>query len=280
MIGSYRDIRADGLRLRVLDIGEGPALLLVHGLGASNQIWQHVVEDFADRYRIVAPDLPGHGESDKPDAPYTIDFYAGVVRTLARELGIDQAIVAGSSLGGKIALEMACWYPRFVRALVLAAPAAQYARGLRPFGKAIQALSRPQVMRIALDRSFDQTVFERMHVGHVVRRRLLEARFAAADFPDFARAVARSVGGVLAAESQPLERLTMPVLAIWGREDRIVPMRRSTELVRAIAHARLRVIERCGHVSMLEQPGEFNGHLGEFLRDLDTGVVTPTRARA
>lgn len=278
MTGDYRDIRADGLRLRVLDIGKGPTMLLVHGLSASSQIWQHVVEDFADRYRVVAPDLPGHGESEKPDAPYTIDFYAGVLRTLARELGIDRAIVAGSSLGGKISIELACWYPRFVQALVLAAPAAQYARGLRPFGKAIQALSRPQVMRIALDRSFDQTVFERMHVGHVVRRRLLEARFAAADFPDFARAIARSVGGVLAAESQPLERLTMPVLAIWGRQDKIVPIRRSAELVAAIPHARLRVIERCGHVSMLEHPGEFNRHLDEFLRDLDADVAVRARA--
>lgn len=275
---TLRDVVADGIRLRVLEAGEGPPLLLLHGLSASHDIWEHVVDGFADRHRVVAPDLPGHGESAKPDAPYTIDFYAGVVRSLARELGVERAIVAGSSLGGKIALELACWYPRFVRALVLAAPAGEYARGLRPFGKAIQALSRPAVMRVALERALEQTFYDRTRVGHVTRRRILGERLAAPDFPDFARAVARSVGGVLAAETQPLQCVTQPVLAIWGREDRIVPLQRSRALERAIPHARVRIVERCGHVAMLEQPEEFNRHVAEFLAALDGDA--PCRSEA
>jgi pimeloyl-ACP methyl ester carboxylesterase len=269
MRGTLRAVVADGIRLRVLEAGEGPTLLLLHGLSASLDIWEHVVDEFADRYRIVAPDLPGHGESAKPDAPYTIDFYAGVVRTLARELDVTTAVVAGSSLGGKIALELGCWYPRFVRALVLAAPAGEYARGLRPFGKAIQALSRPIVMRLALERALEQTFYDRTRIGHVTRRKILGDRLVAADFPDFARAIARSVGGVLAAESQPLDRIHQPVLAVWGREDRIVPLGRSAALRRAIPHATIRIVERCGHIAMLEQPGEFNRHLTEFLVTLD-----------
>src|SRR5262245_47837150 len=276
MRGTYHDVIADGIRLRVLDAGQGPALFLLHGLSASHDIWEHVVDEFAERYRVIAPDLPGHGEAAKPDAPYTICFYAGVVRTLARELGINGAIVGGNSLGGKIALELACWYPRFVRALVLAAPAGEYARGLRPFGKAIQALSRPVVMRAALDRALEQTFYDRTRVGHMTRRKILAERLAAPDFPDFARAIARSVGGVLAADRQPLDRVVQPVLAIWGREDRIVPAYQSERLVRAIPHARLRMIDRCGHIAMLEQPGEFNRHLAEFLGSLD--AVAQARA--
>jgi hypothetical protein len=152
---------------------------------------------------------------------------------------------------------------------VLAAPAGEYARGLRPFGKAIQALSRPGVMRIALERALEQTFYDRTLVGHMTRRKILGARLAAPDFADFARAVARSVGGVLAAESQPLERIRQPVLAVWGREDRIVPMYRSAVLARAIPHAELRIVDRCGHIAMLEQPGEFNRHVAEFLASLD-----------
>jgi pimeloyl-ACP methyl ester carboxylesterase len=269
MRGRLHDVVADGIRLRVVEAGQGPALFLIHGLSASHDIWEHVVDEFADRYRVIAPDLPGHGESAKPDAPYTIDFYAGVLRTLARELGVDAAVVAGTSLGGKIALELACWYPRFVRALVLAAPAGEYARGLRPFGKAIQALSRPAVMRLALERALEQSFFERSRVGHVTRRRILSDRLMAPDFADFARAVARSVGGVLASETQPLHRITQPVLALWGREDRIVPMYRSEMLARAIPHTRLRIVDRCGHIAMLEQPGEFNRHVAECLASLD-----------
>ena len=273
MRGRLHDVVADGIRLRVLDAGQGPVLFLIHGLSASHDIWEHVIDEFAGRYRVVAPDLPGHGESAKPDAPYTVDFYAGVLRSLARELGIDEAIVAGTSLGGKIALELACWYPRFVRALVLSAPAGEYARGLRPFGKAIQALSRPAVMRVALERALEQSFFERSRVGHLTRRRILNARLEAPDFADFVRAVARSVGGVLAADTQPLDRITQPVLALWGREDRIVPLHRSTMLARAIPHARLRIVDRCGHIAMLEQPGEFNRHVAEFLASLDAGAT-------
>jgi pimeloyl-ACP methyl ester carboxylesterase len=268
MRAHVRDVVADGIRLRVLEAGAGPTLLLRHGLSASHDIWEHVIDEFADRWRVVAPDLPGHGESAKPDAPYTVDFYAGVVRTLARELDVPDAVVTGSSLGGKIALELACWYPRFVRALVLAAPAGEYSRGLRPFGKAILALSRPAVMRVALERALEQTFYDRTRVGHLTRRRVLEARLAAPDFPEVARAVARSVGGVLAADPQPLERIGQPVLAVWGREDRIVPLTRSRLLARAIPHARIRVVDRCGHIAMLEQPAEFNRHLREFLAGL------------
>jgi pimeloyl-ACP methyl ester carboxylesterase len=274
----HHDVVADGVRLRVLEAGTGPVLFLVHGLSASNDIWEHVVDEFAGRYRVVAPDLPGHGESDKPDAPYTIDFYAGVLRSLAREMGIEQAIVGGTSLGGKIALELACWYPRFVRALVLSAPAGEYGRGLRPFGKAIVALSRPGVMRAALDRTLEQTFHDRTRVGHVTRKRILEARLAAPDFPAFARAVARSVGGVLAADEQPLSRIAQPVLAIWGREDRIVPARRATQLLRRIPHVELRLIDRCGHIAMLEQPTEFNRHLSEFLASLEARADVAARA--
>ena len=279
MRGTHPDVVADGIRLRVLDTGGGPAtLLLLHGLSASHDIWEHVVDEFADRYRIVAPDLPGHGESAKPDAPYTIDFYAGVVRSLARELGIDEAVVGGSSLGGKIALELACWYPRFVRALVLAAPAGEYARGLRPFGKAIEVLSRPPVMRMALERALEQTFYDRSRVGHVTRRKILAARLEAPDFAEFARAIARSVGGVLAAEVQPLHLVTQPVLAVWGRQDRIVPIHRSEALARAIPHAQLRIVDRCGHIAMLEQPSEFNRHVTAFLASLDAGAAGRSEA--
>jgi pimeloyl-ACP methyl ester carboxylesterase len=278
MTGTLHDVVADGLRLRVREAGSGPALFLVHGLSASHDIWEHVVDEFADRYRVVAPDLPGHGESDKPDAPYTIDFYAGVLRSLAREMGIEQAVVGGTSLGGKIALELACWYPRFVRALILSAPAGEYARGLRPFGRAIVALSRPGVMRAALDRTLEQTFYDRTRIGHITRKRILEARLAAPDFPAFARAVARSVGGVLAADEQQLSQIAQPVLAIWGREDRIVPPYRASQLLRRIPHAELHLIDRCGHIAMLEQPSEFNRLLGEFLAGLEPVAALATGA--
>src|SRR5262249_50704529 len=97
-----RDIDADGIRLHYAEAGEGPAVVLLHGLSATHANWEYTIPEFADRWRVVAPDLPGHGRSAKPDAPYTIDFYAGVVRSLRRELRLPDANVLGNSPGGPI----------------------------------------------------------------------------------------------------------------------------------------------------------------------------------
>ncbi len=263
----YHDVVVDGLRLHVAEAGAGPVLLLMHGLTASHAVWEPTIPAFAAEWRVIAPDLPGHGESDKPDAPYTIDFFAGMVRSLARELDVREAVVAGSSLGGQVALELAAWYPTFTRALVLAAPAVGYSVAMRRVGQALQVLTGPRVLRASLAQFFQQNFHDRTRIGHATRRRILEERLAAPDFPAFARAVARSLGGVLTADSQPLERVTQPVLVLWGREDRLVPLKRSERLLRRIPHARLHVLERCGHLPMLEQPAAFNRAVAGFLRE-------------
>jgi pimeloyl-ACP methyl ester carboxylesterase len=275
-----RDVLVDGLRLRVTEAGDGPALLLVHGLTASHAVWEPTIAAFAGEWRVIAPDLPGHGESDKPDAPYTIDFFAGMVRSLARELGVHEAVLAGSSLGGQVALELAAWCPTFTRALVLAAPAVGYSAAMRRVGQALQLLTGPRVLRASLAQFFRQNFHDLSRIEHVTRRRILEERLAAADFPAFARAVARSLGGVLTAEAQPLDRVTQPVLVVWGREDRLVPLRRSERLLRRLPQARLHVLEQCGHLPMLEQPTAFNRAVSGFLREALTAPFPFDRSSA
>jgi pimeloyl-ACP methyl ester carboxylesterase len=271
------DLVVDGLRLHVAEAGTGPALLLVHGLTASHAVWEPTIHAFADRWHVIAPDLPGHGESAKPDAPYTVDFFAGMLRTLARELDVAEAVLAGSSLGGRVALELAAWYPAFTRALVLAAPAVGYSLAMRSVGQALQAVTGPRVLRATLERYFQQNFHDRARIGQVTRRRILEERLAASDFPDFARAVARSLGGVLRAEPQPLERVTQPVLVVWGRNDRLVPLHRSQGLLERLPYARLEVLDRCGHLPMLEQPTAFNRVVAEFLSAVHAAPDPRTR---
>src|SRR5919198_4190353 len=155
-----RDVTVDGIRLHVVEAGEGPALVLLHGLSATHFTWEHTIPAFADRWRVVAPDLPGHGRSAKPDAPYSIDFYAGVIRSLGRVLGIDEAVVVGNSLGGQIAVELGLSYPVWTRALVLVAPAGGFGTGVQALRWAIAAAARPQLLRIALPWALDRSVYD------------------------------------------------------------------------------------------------------------------------
>ena len=268
-----RDVIADGIRIHLVEAGEGPALILLHGLTASHFTWEHTIPAFADRWRVIAPDLPGHGRSDKPDAPYTIDFYAGVIRSLARALDVEEAFVVGNSLGGQIAVELGLAYPRFTRALVLAAPAGGYASGMRAVGWAIEGLAGPRTLRLALPRALGFCFHDARQPAYVARRTVLLERLTHEDYPRFARAVSRSLRGALAAGRQPLERLFQPTLLVWGRHDRLVALSGSRRLLRAVPHARLAVLEGCGHLPMVEQPARFNHVVTDFLRVVEASPV-------
>lgn len=275
-----RDIVVDGIPLHVVEAGDGPGLLLVHGASASHHVWEKTIPAFAHRWRVVAPDLPGHGASGKPDAPYTPDFYAGVLRSLGRELGLEDAVVVGNSVGGQVAIELALHYPRWTRAVVLAAPPGGYGTLMRGVGLAIGSIAGPRILRTALPWALDLCFWDPYAPACDASQLLLEARLAADDFAGFARAVARSVAGAMTSSLPALRDLTQPTLLVWGREDRLVPPTESRRLLRDVEHARLAVLERCGHLPMLERPGEFNHRLADFLREVEAAPLPSARLAA
>ncbi|HJQ82586.1 MAG TPA: alpha/beta fold hydrolase [Candidatus Binatia bacterium] len=275
-----REIVVDGIRLHYAEAGDGPALVLVHGLSATLANWEYTMPAFADRWRVIALDLPGHGRSAKPDAPYTIDFYAGVVRSFGRELGVREAVVVGNSLGGQIAVELAVTYPVWTRALAVVAPAGGFGMPVQAVGWAVGAAARPGLLRFALPWALERCVYDPSTAACEERRRILAERIAHDDWPGFARAVARSLRGSIAASRQPLERVTQPALVVWGREDRLVALSGSRRFVRAVPHARLAVLERCGHLPMVEQVAQFNRVLADFLRTVEAAPLRGTRGAA
>jgi pimeloyl-ACP methyl ester carboxylesterase len=272
-----REIRVDGIPIHLTEAGEGPALVLLHGLSATHVNWERTIPAFADRWRVVAPDLPGHGRSGKPDAPYTIDFFAGVVRSLGRELGIKEAVVVGNSLGGQIAVELALTYPVWTRALVLVAPAGRFNVGLRAIAGAVGAATTERVLRVTLPRALERCFFDPTCEAHGMRRQILDALIGGDEWGSFARAISRSLAGALAAGRQPLHLLTQPTLVVWGRDDRIVGFGGSRRLLAGVPHARLVPFDRCGHLPMLEHPERFNTTLAEFLRAVAASPLASAR---
>jgi pimeloyl-ACP methyl ester carboxylesterase len=124
----------DGVTLRYIDTGAGePPLLFIHGWTCNRTNWRDQIPHFAKKHRVVAVDLRGHGESDKPDQDYTIEGFVGDVAWLIRELSLNKPVVIGHSMGGVIALNLARQHPDLARAIVMVdAPLFEVSDALRP----------------------------------------------------------------------------------------------------------------------------------------------------
>jgi pimeloyl-ACP methyl ester carboxylesterase len=261
--------------LHYVDIGEGPAVLFVHGLSGCWKNWLENLPRFAADHRVIAVDLPGFGESELPAEKITISGYADVIDTFMHELRIDSARVVGNSMGGFIGAELAIRYPERVERLVLVAAAGLSVESIRTKR---QSGLRHQLENVAL-----------LQVGLLASRSALLARrrrlrnallslFVAHPSrlaSELAYEQVRSSGkpgfpGALQALcSYPIrERLgeiACPTLIVWGDKDRIVPVRDAAVFEQLIPDARKVIYADTGHLSMLERPARFNADVRSFL---------------
>jgi pimeloyl-ACP methyl ester carboxylesterase len=255
-----RYVQAGPYRLRYLEAGSGPPLLLVHGLGSNAlQDWGRLLAPLARRYHVYAPDLVGFGRSERPaNADYSIPMQAEAVRAFLEAVGVSRARVAGISMGGWIVARLAGEHPELVERLVLVAPA-----GLRPEdGAAIPV----------------EVLFPRDAAG--VRRMIAAIRHKPPPAPAF---LVRDILAVRQREewivrralesmrpgkdwvNGTLARADMPVLIVWGRQDALIPVAYAAPFAAELAHAKLTVLDGCGHVPMADCPREFDAAMSDFL---------------
>ena len=247
--------------------GQGPPLVLIHGLSSYISYWEPQIAHYtALGWRVLALDLPGFGSSDRPDAPYTPRWYADVVARWMDAVGAPRAVVMGHSMGGQIALTLALQAPERVGALVLAAPA-----GLETFSPEAAAWMRsywtPDRAATANEAevraNFTQLAFNRVDAGV---ERLLCERVRLQKHPSFkatSRAVSRAIAGML---DQPvyarLGEIRAPTLVIFGDQDRMIPnpvfnpgpTAGVAERGRAIPGARIVLLPRAGHMVQHDDP--------------------------
>jgi pimeloyl-ACP methyl ester carboxylesterase len=264
-----------GLRLHHLDAGprEAPALLLLPGIVATHRYWRDNVGALAERFRVLAPDLPGFGRSDKPDVPYTTAWFVEQVARFLDAKGVARAHFVGNSLGGQIAMAFALAHRQRVERLVLVAPAGISTDRLRfaaPLLAALDRVTPPPLLLPRVPRPALALLFRSVFPG----RRDLAARYtrgyasavASDEYPLYFRAMVRAMRGCL--ESPMIvhaRNIEAPTLIVWGARDALLPVGAARALHRAMPNAALHVYERSGHCPMVDEPARFNDDVLRFL---------------
>jgi pimeloyl-ACP methyl ester carboxylesterase len=262
----------NGARVNYVEMGEGPPVILIHGLSGCWQNWLENIPQLARKHHVVALDLAGFGESELPNEEISIRGYGRFVDAFLGSIGIERAALVGNSMGGFIAAETAISHPSRIDKLVLVSAA-----GLARVGnRQLYAVERAARLFHPLTAAF---LARREHLVRRpgLRRRMLYGvvRYPERIAPELAYEVASGAGkpGFLDALDaimdydfrDRLPEVSAPTLIVWGRDDRIVPVDGADEYERLIPNARKVIFEDTGHVPMLERPARFNQLLEEFL---------------
>lgn len=268
----------DGRPVNIVDIGQGPALLFVHGLSGSWPNWLEQLPRLSGDHRVVTLDLPGFGHSPMPAQEISIAGYARLLDALLGELEIASAAVIGNSMGGFIAGELAISFPERVQRLVLVSAA-----GLSTYADPRTERALPTLRRVDRISAAAGAWLATHSDGTARRRRLREAtlglvvrhpdelpaalaaeQLRGAGKPGFLQALSATIGYDIRAR---LPEIACPTLVVWGEDDRLISVRDAPLFAELIPDARLVVFADTGHMAMLERPAAFNGLLEEFLAE-------------
>ena len=277
-------IDAAGLRIRVVETGGGDRapVLLVHGVGGWAENWAEVMPLIArDGRRVVAFDLPGFGESERPVEPDYFgvpSFYATIVDAVRARLGLERPHLVGHSLGGGIAFVTAISHPARYRSLTLAAPG-----GLgSDIALFLRLLSLPGMGLLARLGDPRRTARQLLRTAFVDPARipphlLAESERYAGTYPETLR-VMRAVATIRGVRSTLRDRWVArareydgPALVVWGRGDVVVPADHAAAVGTALPQAGLELIDSAGHLVMAERPAEFAAAVTPFLALADRG---------
>jgi pimeloyl-ACP methyl ester carboxylesterase len=279
-------IRTERIELHGHDVhyrigGEGPPIVLIHGITSTSETWNDVLPWLAERHTVLAPDLMGHGESAKPRGDYSLGAYASGVRDLMIALGIDRATFVGHSLGGGVALQLAYQFPERLDRLVLvssgglgrevhmilrltALPGAEYvlpllvAEPLRNLGGAVAGLFGRLGLRAGLD--MEEIARGFASLGDV------DARQA---FVHTARSIIDLEGQRVSANDRLYLAAGVPSLLVWGERDPIIPAHHGRAAHFAMPGSRLELFPTSGHFPHRDDPRRWVELLSDFIEETE-----------
>jgi pimeloyl-ACP methyl ester carboxylesterase len=268
-----RDVTARGVRTRVIEAGDedAPALVLVHGFLVSHRAFDDVIDPFAEHFHVIAPDLPGFGESEKPSPAryaYGVEAFAEAMADVIAAFGVGRASVLGHAMGAAVGITLAAQHPELVQRLVVVDPLCYPAP--QPFRERL--MLTPIVGSFVFKQMFGRAWFRSLFREEVAGPRAAPSleridwhydRFNSPPARESAYAVLRAVLDARPIAAR-LTRITTPTLVVWGRDDGIFPATGAQRLAREILGAKLELMDS-GHAPHEEQPAAFVELVSQFL---------------
>lgn len=284
-----RELTIHDQRITYRSAGEGAVLLLIHGMAGSATTWKQVMPRLSERFTVIAPDLLGHGGSEKGPGDYSLGAFASTLRDLLVALGHERATVVGQSFGGGVAMQFAYQYPERSERLVLVASG-----GLgREVNRLLKLLSLPGsagVLKLACGARVRGTIEgvtrltsrAGLHPAPVFAE-LWRSYSSLAD-DDTRRAFLRTLRAVVDPRGQSVSAVNrlhlaaeIPTLIIWGNADPIIPVEHAHAAHAAIAGSRLEIFDDVGHYPHCEAPEQFIAVLTEFIESTVPAQITVSR---
>jgi pimeloyl-ACP methyl ester carboxylesterase len=273
----YRTVHGYKRAFRIA--GDGPAILLIHGIGDNSTTWNGIQAKLAQRFTVIAPDLLGHGKSDKPRADYSCAAYANGMRDLLSVLDIERVTIVGHSLGGGVAMQFAYQFPQLVERLILVSAGGvtkdvNFVLRLASLPMGSEALA---VLRLPLLLPAVQVAgrivgmaLGSTGLGHDLPNMLrvlngLPEPTASAAFSRTLRAVVDWRGQIVTMLDRCYLTEGVPVQIIWGTKDSVVPVRHARMAHAAMPGSRLEIFEGSGHFPFHDDPARFIDIVQRFI---------------
>jgi pimeloyl-ACP methyl ester carboxylesterase len=257
--------------------GEGPSVVLIHGMINSSRHWEAVATRLARSHRVIAPDLIGHGETAAPRGDYSLGAHAAGIRDVLTSIGVERATIVGHSLGGGVAMQFFYQFPQRTERLVLVSSGglghevSPLLRGAAMPGSAamLRLATRPRL--VGAIAAAGARLRERGNSSGVylqaVARALgpLQEEGSRRAFIETLRAVIDVEGQRVSARDRLYLLGDMPTLIVWGERDRTIPLKHGLEAQRSIPNCRFETLPRAAHFPNLEDPEGLAGVLADFL---------------
>ncbi len=274
----------DGRKINYVELGDPtkPVLLFIHGIMGTWRNWIFNLLPFCDRYRVIALDLPGFGDSEMPADKLTMENYAKAVKGFCDNLGIQQVTLIGNSMGGLIGALVAKSTPELLHKLVLVdaagfSTANRYLRRITRYRRFLNAffafgylIRKVIAANKYLAAAFTKIVLWRpMNISSELILVLLSG-IGKPGFVDAARSIAFT-----RIDRAPGE-ITTETMIIWGRNDSLIPKRDAFRYAKMLPDARLELMEDTGHIPMFETPDDFNA----LIEDFAAGEIAATASSA